>query len=441
MQPLIMLEMNEIVFDYVHYYIDKGYLKNFSEFIDKYGICRTTSVNEYQNMEPWIQWVSARTGQTFSDHGVFRLGDVVGGDISQHWEVLEEHGYSVAAISPINGVNKTKNSPFWVPDPWVKTDASGDEFLKSISSAVAQAVNSNASENISKEALVTLLKTLLFKSKLSSWGAYLSYLFGVLKSQHWSKALILDRLLADVFFSEWAKHRPDFSTLFLNAAAHIQHHYMFNSRAYSGEQKNPSWYIRSNADPVLEIYELYDSILGEASKIGARVMVGTGLTQVPYYKTTYYYRLKDHAGFLDGLGLKYKTVQPRMSRDFLVTFDCVDSASAASGVICGLCSRESVRVFDVDNRGDSIFVTLSYSDEIPSEFPLYDLSGNLIDGGFGGKVSFVAIKNGHHDPRGYFLDSGTCLGVKPDAIRIEDLYQKVLDHFPSVREASQEKAS
>ena len=35
------------------------------------------------------------------------------------------------------------------------------------------------------------------------------------------------------------KIQPDFSNLFLNSGAHIQHHYLFNSKAYVGDIKNP----------------------------------------------------------------------------------------------------------------------------------------------------------------------------------------------------------
>jgi len=42
-----------------------------------------------------------------------------------------------------------------------------------------------------------------------------------------AKALILDSLLVDVHFTLWIKYKPDFSNLFLNSGAHIQHHYLF----------------------------------------------------------------------------------------------------------------------------------------------------------------------------------------------------------------------
>ena len=116
MKPLVFIEMNEINYDYVTAYIKQGHLNNFKGFFAKHGFSTTTSETKYEVLEPWIQWVSARTGKTYAEHQVFRLGDIVNSDVQQYWEVLEAKGYSVAAVSPINGVNRTKKSPFWIPD-------------------------------------------------------------------------------------------------------------------------------------------------------------------------------------------------------------------------------------------------------------------------------------------------------------------------------------
>ena len=48
------------------------------------------------------------------------------------------------------------------------------------------------------------------------------------------------------------KNKPDFSNLFLNSGAHIQHHYLFNSKAYLGNIKNPEWYCPKDYDPLIQ---------------------------------------------------------------------------------------------------------------------------------------------------------------------------------------------
>lgn len=430
MQPLIVLEMNEVNFEYVQWYVQNGYLKNFSAFFDKHGFFRTTSETRYEILEPWIQWVSARTGKTFKQHEVFRLGDIVDSDVEQHWEQIEAKGYSVAAVSPINAANRTRQSPFWMPDPWVATPSSGGKQMSDLAKAIKQAVNDNASAKLSASTKGTLVKALLsMSSRRGSWSCYLSALRGILKRQHWSKAILLDRLLADVFFSLWKRHKPDFATLFLNSAAHIQHHYMFNSGACDSKTRNPSWYIAEKADPVLEIYSLYDRILEEAMASGARVMVATGLRQVPYEDVTFYYRLKSHEEFLGRVGVPFCNVLPRMSRDFLI--ECASSveAVAASEQLEALQSDAGERIFEVDNRGCSLFVTLVYSHEIRPSFSVRNGQGLEVIADFHDVVAFVAIKNGHHDSVGYFMDSAMSGGLPIGTFPLEDLHARVLDHF------------
>ena len=120
----------------------------------------------------------------------------------------------------------------------------------------------------------------------------------------------------------WKKHQPDFSTLFLNAGAHIQHHYLFSSPAYDGYLENPRWYIKSGYDPLLEVLELYDKVLSELNKLpNTRLMISIGMRQIPYKEPIFYWRLKNHNAFLKKMNISYKSVKPRMTRDFLIEFE------------------------------------------------------------------------------------------------------------------------
>ena len=70
---VILLELNEINFDFVKKYLKSGEeLPAFSSVLNK-KIYKTSSENEYEHLEPWIQWVSAHTGKKFSEHKIFRV--------------------------------------------------------------------------------------------------------------------------------------------------------------------------------------------------------------------------------------------------------------------------------------------------------------------------------------------------------------------------------
>jgi len=83
--PLLVVELNEVNFDFVRRYIARRELPTLSGLLARHGLVETSSETEYDHLEPWIQWVTAHTGKTFAEHGVFRLGDIIEHDIDQIW--------------------------------------------------------------------------------------------------------------------------------------------------------------------------------------------------------------------------------------------------------------------------------------------------------------------------------------------------------------------
>ena len=74
-RKLILLSFNELNFNFIRYYLKNKKYKNFSKIIDK--ISQTKSEEQYELLEPWIQWVSIYTGKKAYQHKIFRLGDIV----------------------------------------------------------------------------------------------------------------------------------------------------------------------------------------------------------------------------------------------------------------------------------------------------------------------------------------------------------------------------
>jgi hypothetical protein len=239
--------------------------------------------------------------------------------------------------------------------------------------------------------------------------------------------LFLDCLLSDVFIRLWRQTRPDFSSLFLNGVAHIQHHYFFNSSAYSGTQRNPEWYVGPGEDPVLEAYQLYDSILGSIQQAApdARILMATGLSQEPCESPVYYYRLRDHDVFLRKIGIEYSRILPRMSRDFLVECHDVTQAKEAEQVLRSG-TLGAVPLFDVDNRGCSLFVTLSYPHRVDAQ-ALASFSTTKVNA-FDQDVTFVAMKNGHHSGMGYLIDSGSPKASK-GCVPLTSVFHRLVNAF------------
>jgi len=137
----------------------------------------------------------------------------------------------------------------------------------------------------------------------------------------------------------------DFSVIFLNSGAHIQHHYLLSSAFINPEMtehKNPEWYVKKGVDPLLDMIKIYDLILSDyCSSEDFEVIVCTGLSQIPYDRVKYYYRLKNHINFFNKLGIKFLTIEPRMTRDFLVKFKTICDASHAKDALSSIVMHQT----------------------------------------------------------------------------------------------------
>jgi len=431
-KALILVELNEINFDIVQRYVSSnpGRFPGFEKAMAGRSVC-TTSENEYENLEPWIQWASVHTGLSYDEHKVFRLGDMVGKPIPQIFEQLEQLGIRVGCISPMNAENRLHEPAYFIPDPWTNTPSDGSWWSKRISAAVSQAVNDNAQSKVGFRNLVYIALALLRFAKPRHYLKYVS-LAGRSRGAPWRKALVLDLLLNDLHSSLFSALKPRFSTLFLNAGAHIQHHYYLNSPHLNlkADTKNPEWYISSNLDPVMEMLVIYDGIVAEyLSRTDVDVVVATGLSQCPYTKAHYYYRLKDHDRFLKRIGIEFREVFPRMTRDFLITFENAAAAISAKTMLSKLyvASTGEPLFGEIENRGSELFVVLTYPNEIT---PLDVAAGSGDEFNLSQFVVFVAIKNGMHQGKGYaFFTPVVAQFAPPDGGHVRNLYWTIMNYF------------
>ena len=263
---MILLALNELNLDYIKGYVSLGKLANFGKLLNN-GIIDTTSEVKYELLEPWIQWVTVQTGKTYDEHQVMRLGDIVQKpDLQQIFEDLEKSGLSIGAISPFNADNRLASPKFFIPDPWTQTKASGGYIIGKLSRTVSRFVNSNASGKVGPVDLIWLLLGFMVYVRVKRWPKFFKLVS--LRKKPGVKAAILDMILLEVFVTLQKKHKPDYSHLFFNGGAHVQHHYMFNSSQYKGDFKNPEWYCPSDWDPILMMLETYDTIIGDLLESG-----------------------------------------------------------------------------------------------------------------------------------------------------------------------------
>lgn len=416
---VVLVELNEINFDVVRKYIEMGEILPTFEKMFSDGLIETLAEKQYEELEPWIQWPSIHTGKSYQQHQIFRLGDIINSELPQIFELAEKQGLKVGAISPMNAANKLSSPAYFIPDPWTDTPADKSWMSQLISNAIKQSVNDNAQGKITLSTLASLILGIASKTKIKYWPIITKRAFWALKKP-WRKAIFLDYLLHRIHIGLLDSNKVNFSTIFFNAGAHLQHHYFFNSAPIRNKEKiNPEWYVSSIADPVLEILTIYDEILEELfSRHNTEVIVATGLSQVPYDSIKYYYRLNEHSVFLKKLGIKFKSVIPRMTRDFLVIFENEKNAINAEKILNEITVNNTKLFAEIDNRGKELFITLTYPTEITRE--------TICDTGqfkflLSKHVAFVAIKNGMHQSKGWFYSSRNSLEYK-NTIEVTEIF-------------------
>lgn len=432
---VIFVELNELNFDLIHEYLDAGCnLPNLEKVTKNFRKVTTLAEQVYEYNEPWIQWVSVHTGLPFSDHQVFRLGDANAKlqDKVQIFELLEQQGMKVGAVSPMNAVNKLKSPAYFIPDPWTDTMSDSSKFSKRVALMLKQTINDNTKGTVSKRSILTLLEISLKTFSFSLGARLLRCLQQVISGKKWYKALILDHMIHKLHLFLLAKHKPDVSFIFLNSGAHIQHHYMLNSIA--SDIKNPSWYLLKDHDPVLDMLFEYDVLVGDylnLSNNNNKVVFATGLSQEAYKELTFYYRLKSHKDFLKKIGVKFLRVNPRMTRDFEILFESDTDKTDAVNILRDIkIAGSNEKLFGEISNGaveGSLFVTLTYPNEITTDTYITLTNGDTLS--MEPEVGFVAIKNGKHSKLGYlFYSPGDLPLGTPNEVDVHEVY-KLFTHI------------
>jgi hypothetical protein len=421
-KKLIFIELNEVNLDFVKKYSLKFNFKFFNKFFfDR--LKKTYSEKEYNLLEPWIQWVSIHTGKTAEEHKVFRLGDIKNFYHEQIFENIEKRSKSVGVICAMNAKNNLINPHYFISDPWTNTNSEPGKWNKFVANNLSRMINFNSHNKIPIKVYINILIILLISFRLINLKTYFKF---IIKSvtKKWFKALVLDLLLHDIHVKQLKKKNTDFTSIFFNAGAHIQHHYFTNSIYCDNKKlKNPAWYINKTEDPIKDMILFYDDILYEYTKIkNYEVILATGLSQKPYDRVKYYYRLKNHSNFLKILKINFLRVEPRMTRDFLISFSNKKDLDFAAQRLEEINLLNKEQIFKFDKRIDSIFVSLVISQEINGNYNLFIENNFSIP--LKNYVVFVALKNGMHDDVGYFFSTW-----KTNVLHVKDIYFEIQNFF------------
>ena len=428
MSDVVLLEFNEINQGVLRNLVAAGQLPHFKRLID-HGQMATTTVDEtYANLEPWIQWVTAHTGKTQSEHKAFNLSDVQHTRLQQIWDVLESRGIACGLVSPMNARRGQLTKGFFVPDPWSVSADSYPQALDPIYRFIAERVQQH---NISLEqgsSKLGFLKACLAggvpPTALVRLGA--AYLAAKLDpKKKWRLVVALDRFLWDITDALRRKLRTPFTAVFMNGVAHYQHHYWTEHRSGDWQRDYPVLFSKRNPvsernlhpgdDPISHGLKCYDDIVGAAIRAAGieAVVVLTGLSQVPFEGYAeesgfYLYRPIDHDKLFAALALPCSRIAPLMSRDAMLYF-ANDADRRRALDILASAKLDGRAVFHFTEEADlRIFVKVIYSHDVPpgAQVVAISLQQPL---SWSEHFALITFKTGHHHPEGTVIASKASL--------------------------------
>ena len=412
-KKVIQLELNELSIDVIREMCAAGELPNFNHLLAQWHRRTTTSEEKYELIEPWIQWVTAHTGKSFAAHQVFRLGDLSHLRYQQTWEVLSEQGLSCCVIGSMNTTRGSMDKGFFLPDPWGNEEDVYPPDLRPLWNFIRLNVRDhNQKGTVSKyaKAIISIIRQWLplpFLMKLAT--QVVSQKLSLQPT--WKLASLFDEFLFAIFEKQ-LRQGHSFYTIFLNSVAHYQHHYWRNHNPgiFNSEIQSPG--ISTDDDPVRYGYQVYDKLLGRVMNLAdsdTLIVVASGLSQVPYVAKEdsgglCYYRLIDHAAFLEAMEINHKKIKPLMSRDWLVYFEDESSAEHYLLILKNLITN-GTPLFNVSKHSShSVFVETNFADPIDPLTCIYDPARRK-QVVFGTHFMLTAIKSGHHRSEGLFFSS------------------------------------
>ena len=412
---VILLEFNELTPTLLDRFLAEGQLQNFKRFYDESAIYVTDAEASGKLLNPWVQWVTVHTGLAADEHGLTELDEGHLLEQPRVWDLASRAGRKVFVCGSMNVSHDPDLNGFVIPDPWSTSvkpypERYGfEDFYRFVQTQVQE--HTNESTTFDSTDYARFLKFMLAHGMSAHT---VSSIVKQLASERvagggrWKRAVILDKLQFDVFRAIFKKHRPDFSTFFLNSTAHLQHAYWRNMNPEPFHLKPNPEEQSEYEGAVLYGYKEMDKILGRVMDLAGEdvtVVLATALGQQPYLTLEesggkHFYRPREFSALTSFAGISaHHECRPVMSEQFRIHFETEEDASAAVAILKALTIDERP-VMEVRKDGErSVFAGCTIFDVIPPDA--------ILNNGRGEKASFfelfyaaATIKSGMHHPDG-----------------------------------------
>lgn len=361
LKKVFLLELNEFNLELMETAATQLDLKHVQKILSFYRT-HTLTKDSYESdfLEPWVQWVSVHTGIPSEQHHIKHLGDVPALKTKQLWERLAERGVTSGVWGAMNAACH-ETSLFFFPDPWTASErASPDELnqlleplrylsknyvncsyftiAKQLTGVIKLLIKNKLGCAVCKELPALIKQIIHFRGKPFVWIAFIEFL-----------ALLL-------FLRYQKRYDPDFSLLFLNTIAHLQHHH---------------WKTAALSEPLAHGFRMLDRMLGELfthlSETHTLIIANAlSQTNTDAEKPWILYRQIDQSQFLATVGIAVSKIESLMTHDALLFFSTAAEAADAQKALEGA-TLEGQKLFLVESYPEAplkLFYRILFTDEV-----------------------------------------------------------------------------
>lgn len=421
---LLLVELNEFSVDLFQRGIRELELPNVDRLLQMaHSTTTTDDLVEHRGLDPWVQWVSVHTGVPSYQHRVIHLGDAPGKlGFEQIWEALSVRGVSSGAWGVMNATRgKAERCAFFLPDPWTFEEEAYPAYVNDLL-ALPRYYSKNYLD-VSKLAFagkgMRLLRYILRSRAIASLTGAVPFLLNGVRKTGLTNAFLFsafDLFATALFLEQRKEHRPQFSVIFLNSIAHLQHH-----RWEAGQK------LTADISFGLRTIDRVLGMLFVAREKGEALVVMNALTQrnIVGEKPRICYRQINPTSFLQATGLPFERVEQLMTNDAHVFFASREERDVAAAAL------EKVRIegqplFQVEPSADDprkLFFQVDFWDELAAGKRV-EVNGR--DVGFDAYFEAVVARTGAHINKGDVFYDGISL---PLSLYNHEVGQAVLRHF------------
>lgn len=421
---MLVIELNEFNPNYLKKCAKKLKLRNILYFLNlEHSKTFTKDTKEHHGLDPWVQWVSIHSGLPFSKHKIARLGQTH--DQKKYIQIWNKISLKKSIKWGVWGAmnapsGEDKGRCFFLPDPWSFEEKAFPNSLNQLLSLPRYIALNYLSPKILK-ILKYSLNNFIFLIRNSGSGITRKIIrkgilaFFVTGINIHSLTTLFDYINCLYFIKYKKKYNTDFSLIFLNHIAHLQHSFWMESSKISNQMKFG----------LIICNEILGELKNNVEKNEAIILLN-GLKQKNVYKKgSYVYRQKDPIEFFKKILPIQCTVKQNMTNDGTLIFNNYLDADKAEKLIKSIKLKDNkCSLYYVERISPlRIFYQIEISKKIRSDEEMILNSKKFK---FYKYIEIYAERSGAHIPEGDIYYKNINL---PNLLENHKVYQYILKKF------------